>query len=239
MRKSSEMQRETKMEPKTEKLEIPGDWTFASPNVARFFDHHVRESLPWYDLATGIVAHIVRSYLPASGRVIDVGCSTGNIGRAIRTTLEARGGHLTGIDSSESMKDMYDAPGEFIAADAVAFNYQVGKPDVIVCFLSLMFVAPKSRGALIRQMKMAIPAGGALIVFDKMMPRPGYVGTVGYRLTLAAKHEAGASADEVIRKELSISGLQRPMDESELSGFCEVFRFGDFAGFVWEAPIAR
>lgn len=239
MTKSSKMQPPRRNRRQREKLDIPSNWTFRSRNVAKFFDHHVRESLPWYDLATGIVAHLVRSYLPTGGDVLDVGCSTGNIGRALSDMLDARDANLLGIDASEEMKAVYDAPGEFAVVDATVFDFNSLKPDVIVCFLSLMFVAPKDRGPLIYRMQKSIKPGGALIVFDKMTPRPGYVGTVAYRLTLAAKHEAGASSDEVIRKELSISGLQRPMAEEELSGFCEVFRFGDFAGLVWEAPLSR
>ena len=71
-------------------------------------------------------------------------------------------------------------------------------------------------------------------MFDKFEPRRGYLGTVNYRLTLAAKYEAGASPDEIIRKELSIAGIQRPLRELDLPDFVEVFRFGDFAGFVYE-----
>jgi hypothetical protein len=64
----------------------------------------------------------------------------------------------------------------------------------------------------------------------------GHVGTAAYRLTLAAKYEAGATPDEITRKELSLAGFQRPMDPAELEGFTPVFRFGDFAGGIYEKP---
>lgn len=221
------------------KLKIPGNWTFRTPAVASAFDAHVRESLPWYDFVTAAVAHFARAYIPESGFVIDVGASTGNIGRALAATLDQRHAYFLPIDNSPEMAKIYDGPGSIEIADAVAFNFaKTTRPDLIVCFLSLMFVAVADRAALIERMKSALDPGGALIVVDKMVPRPGYVGTVAYRLTLAAKHEAGASAEEIIAKELSISGVQRPMSESELPGFVEFFRFGDFAGFVWEKSAA-
>ena len=192
---------------------------------------------------TGAVAHFARAYIPQGGVVIDVGASTGNIGRALAATLEQRKAYLVAIDNSPAMAKIYDGPGVFQIADAVTFDFtgfrsNGARPDLIVCFLSLMFVAVADRARLIEKMKDALDPGGALIIVDKMVPRPGYVGTVAYRLTLAAKHEAGASAEEIIAKELSISGVQRPMSESELPGFVEFFRFGDFAGFVWEKSAA-
>lgn len=215
---------------------IPREWTFRSDSVAKAFDSHVREQLPWYDLATGIVAHVGRSFLPMKGVVVDVGASTGNVGRALASTLKARDAQMIAIDNSPQMAKVYDAPGQFVVAEAVDFDYASKKPDLVVCFLSMMFVPVARRADLLGRMKAAVNLGGAIVVFDKMVPRPGYAGTAAYRLTLAAKHEAGASPAEIVEKELSIAGLQRPMSERELDGFVEVFRFGDFAGWLYERP---
>lgn len=223
-------------EPK--KLKVPAEWSFKTPVVAAAFDSHVREQLPWYEIATGAVAHIARCYIPQNGVVVDVGASTGNIGRAIAKTLTARSAELIAVDSAADMAKVYDAPGQLIIDDVETFDFADRHPDLIVCFLALMFVPVKLRGAVIDRMKAAVATGGAIVIVDKIVPRGGYVGTVNYRLTLAAKYEAGASPEEIIAKELSIAGVQRPMSESELNGFVEFFRFGDFAGFVWEKPSA-
>lgn len=146
----------------------------------------------------------------------------------------ARDASLVAIDSSPAMARVYAGPGQFVVADAAEFDFAAWSPDLVVCFLALMFVPVSKRAALVERMKDAVRVGGAVVVFDKMEPATGYVGTVAYRLTLAAKHEAGARPAEVIAKELSISGLQRPMRAGELAGFVEVFRFGDFAGWIYE-----
>lgn len=215
---------------------VGADWTFRAPAVAAAFDAHVREQLPWYDVATGILRHVARHFVPRGGVVIDVGASTGNVGRALAPVLEARGAMLIAIDSSVEMARAYDAPGQLVVADAVDFDFAAKRPDLVVCFLSLMFVPVPDRRALIERMWAAVRPGGAVVVFDKMVPHAGYVGAIAFRLALAAKYEAGASPEEVIRKELSLAGVQRPMDEQELAGFLEIFRFGDFAGFVRERP---
>lgn len=218
-------------------MQIPENWTFKSPEIVAGFDRHVREQLPWYDLATGAVAHIVRHYLPEDGVLIDLGASTGNIGRAVADTLDARSASLIAVDNAEDMVAAYEGPGVAVVGDARSFDFKAYQPDVIVAFLVLMFLPAPDRRLVIQRMKNAVKPGGAVIVFDKMEPGSGFLSSVLYRLTLAGKYEAGAKPDEIIQKELSLAGVQRPMTESEFSGFTPIFRFGDFAGFAYERPI--
>ncbi len=221
-----------------EKFKPPaaGEWTFKNAAIAGDFDRHVREQLPWYDIATGIVAHIGRHYVTEGGRVIDIGASTGNVARALAQTLEKRGAHLLALDNAADMLNRYTGPGEPIVADARSFDYAEAAPDLIVAFLVLMFLPVPDRLPLIERLKASVKPGGAIIVFDKMAARGGHVGSVIYRMTLAAKYEAGATPEEIIAKELSLAGVQRPMSENELPGFEPIFRFGDFAGWLFERP---
>jgi hypothetical protein len=76
--------------------------------------------------------------------------------------------------------------------------------------------------------------GGAIIIFDKCEPASGYVATVLWRLALAGKAAAGVEAKEILAKELSLGGVQRPISPRELDPATEIFRFGDFAGWVIE-----
>lgn len=204
--------------------------------LAAHFDLHVREQLPWYDLATGLVSHIGRHYLPDGGTVIDIGASTGNVARALSDTLERRNVRLIALDNAADMLAKYDGPGTTVVGDARAFDFAAESPDLIIAFLVLMFIPVADRATLVEKLKASIRPGGAVVIFDKMAARGGHVGSVIYRMTLAAKYEAGATPDEIIAKELSLAGVQRPMDESELLGFSPVFRFGDFAGWLYERP---
>jgi tRNA (cmo5U34)-methyltransferase len=211
-------------------MNIPTQWTFESDEVAKGFDSHVREQLPWYDMATWIVAHVVNQYLPIKGTVYDIGASTGNIGNAIKETIESRQATYIPIDNSPNMKEQYKGIGELIICNAEDYEY---KPfDVCVIFLCLMFIQPCKRKQLIESLKAKKKEGGAIIIFDKFEPQGGYCSTVSYRLTLAMKLKNGATPDEIISKELSLSGIQRPLNNIDVQGGYEVFRFGDFAGFI-------
>ena len=80
--------------------------------------------------------------------------------------------------------------------------------------------------------------GGAIVVFDKLEPISGYPATIFYRLTLAGKKAAGTDANEIIEKELSLSGVQRPINEYQLGGDSHLwFKYGDFGGWLIEKEV--
>jgi tRNA (cmo5U34)-methyltransferase len=213
-------------------MTIPHDWTFKTADVAGDFDRHVREQLPWYDLTTGVVAHVARHYIPEGGRVYDIGASTGNIGSALSETIETRRAEFIPIDNSAAMAEIYRGPGELIVTDAATFDFQ--DFDLAILFLSLMFFPPSSRRDFLVKLKERTRCGGAILVFDKCEPTSGYVATVLWRLALAGKVAAGVDAGEILAKELSLGGVQRPIDPRELGDCVEIFRFGDFAGWIIE-----
>jgi tRNA (cmo5U34)-methyltransferase len=218
---------------------MAADWTFKSAKIAEGFDAHVREQLPWYDLATGAVAHIARHYIPQGGLVYDLGASTGNVGVAIGDTLKAREARFVAVEGSKEMAALYRGPGELIEADVLGFEFE--QFDVAVCFLLLMFLPAGERKGFIRRLCQKIKPGGALIVFDKVEGPGGYLSTVLHRLTIAGKMAQGADAGEVIQKELSLIGVQRPLPGSFMSlsanpSPIEVFRFGEFVGWVVARP---
>lgn len=216
-------------------MDIPAEWTFRSTAVAAGFDEHVREQLPWYDLATGLVVQAGRHFIPAGGRVLDVGASTGNIGRALQPTLVARGATLLAVEASAEMAARYHGPGEVRVVDVLDLDRADLEVDLVVAFLTLMFVPVRYRRRLVDRLCSAVRPGGAVVIFDKVEARPGYVGTMLGRLALEAKLSAGARPADVLAKELSLAGVQRPLSAVELGGFEEVFRFGDFGGWIWTA----
>lgn len=214
-------------------MQIPSEWTFKRDAVAQGFDQHVREQLPWYEIMSGAVAHIARHYIPHGGRVYDLGCSTGNIGNLLRAVLDDRACEFIPIDNSEQMAARYSGPGKVEVADIA--NYDFRAFDVAIAFLCLMFLPPSHRERVLGALRANVRKGGAIIIVDKMESSGGYLGTVISRLTLAGKVASGVSAEEVIQKELSLIGVQRPMRPDEIDGAREIFRFGEFAGYVIEA----
>lgn len=217
---------------------IPETWTFERSDVATAFDQHVREQLPWYDLVTSAIVQISRHYIAQGGLVYDIGASQGNIGRALEKTLTERGAHLVAIEPSLEMCNRYEGPGVPTCTHAESFDFQPF--DFAVAMLALMFVPPADVPALLETLTARIRPGGALVLVERMLPPAGYLSIVTSRLTLAAKAAMGAKSADIVAKELSLSGVQRPLDPRMLATFgaVEWFRFGDFAGYVIEARVA-
>lgn len=218
-------------------FEIPTDWTFRSNAVARNFDRHVRTQLPWYALLTGAVAHIARHYIPENGLVYDLGASTGNIGRAIEDVLDTRCATFVPIEASAEMCAVYDGPqrGRLLHADIREIDF--APFDFATAFLVMMFLPLAERRDFLARLTRAIRPGGALVVVDKFVGPGGYEGTVLARLTLAGKLASGVEPSEIVAKELSLAGVQRPMTPDELPpGAIEFFRMGEFAGYLVAAP---
>lgn len=214
-------------------MKIPRDWTFKKFSIAKGFDRHVREQLPWYDLATGIVRHIVRHYLNRGGLVYDIGASTGNIGKSISDILKNREASFIAIDNSEEMLKLYSGPGKIELWNAEEYEYK--NFDIAICFLSLLFLSQEKRKYLIQKLRVKVKKGGAIIIFDKEEPSQGYISIIKLRLALAGKLASGATAKEIIQKELSLSGIQRPISKREIPLEAqEIFRFGDFFGTIIE-----
>lgn len=216
-------------------MEIPKNWTFASQEVAKNFDNHVREQLPWYDLATDAIKHIARHYIPQNGLVYDLGASTGNIGNTLLDILKDRNCKFIALEKEKSMLDLYQCEyGEIYEQDIK--NYAFDNYDVCVCFLTLMFIEPKYRKKLMDTLYEKLNVGGALIIFDKEESEQGYFGLINYRLTLAEKAKNVKSYKDIIDKELSLQGIQRQIDKKLLEPYNPklFFKFSDFVGYVIE-----
>lgn len=209
------------------------DWNFNNSWIVENFDSHVREQLPWYDFATQTTCLIAKNYLRNGGLVYDIGASTGNIGRAMCGLLRDRNASLVAIEESGEIAKNYTGGGEMVVGDAV--DHQYASFSVAICFLSLMFIHPSKRSALLSKLISSAEVGGCIIVVDKQVPPSGYLGTVFRRLTMEWKLIGGAKQGELSSKELSLSGIQRPILINEMnSKFTEFFRIGEFAGWVME-----
>lgn len=212
-------------------MRIPKQWTFNNEEVAGAFDQHVREQLPWYDLATQAIAHIARHYAQPHSIIYDIGASTGNITNAIKEDICQREIHAVSIENSKEMVNRWDGIGSLVETDAQNYDYQPF--SVAILNLTLQFLTKADRQNLLNTLKRKVLPGGAIIILDKFAPQNGYISTVLYRQALAAKLQQGATPKEIIEKELSLTGVQRPLDPEEITG-TEFFRYGHFAGYIIE-----
>ena len=208
-----------------------GKWTFKNKDIANKFDKHVREQLPWYDLTSRAIRHFANHYITKNGLVYDIGAATGNIGVILDDVITARKANLIAIEPSAQMAQKYQGGGKLIVSTAQDVHYE--PYEFAVRHLTMMFLAKHERKKVIERLKENRKEGGALVFLEKIIPSGGYFSTVSMRMTLSEKLNAGASCEEIIKKELSLAGIQVPLSEEELEGATKWFCFGDFAGFIY------
>lgn len=218
-------------------------WTFEDPKIAKTFDEHVREQLPWYDMVSDAVAYIIRNYLPRGGGVVDIGASTGNLIDKIIPLLIERKSYAVAIEKSEDMAKIMEEkyikyPHDVITVlnhDIVEIEMTMPKAEVYVLFLTMMFIPVNKRQALIKTIRNSCTKGGVIIVVDKICDHGGYFATVLKRLGMWWKIQQGAELGAVTTKEMSLAGVQIPINPNLLGSDAKLFfRMGEFAGWVIE-----
>jgi tRNA (cmo5U34)-methyltransferase len=214
-------------------------WTFDTPEIADTFDEHVREQLPWYDMVTDAVCYIARNYLPECGVVVDVGASTGNMIDKLMPLTSERFADVVAIDKSYPMcavlKKKYKKSDCVVVENHDITIVEPPRADVYIVFLTMMFIPITRRKAVIDAMRANCKRGGVIIVVDKVCDHQGYFSTVLKRLTMYFKLQQGAKPEDVLTKEMSLAGVQIPIDPAILGDDAkQFFRMGEFAGWVIE-----
>lgn len=206
------------------------DWSFNRKEIAQDFEKHVRSQLPWYGLATNMVKWIVENYIPVNGVLYDIGASTGNITSACSDIINARCVEAISIENSSEMVKIWNGVGSINQTNAQDFEYK--DFDVAVLFLTAMFLTVGDREILINKLMRSKKAGGAIILIDKFCDVGGFEGTVLRRITMRQKIESGEEPKDILDKDLSLSGIQRPMLVSELPDSTKFFQAGEFSGYI-------
>ena len=214
-------------------------WTFETPEIASTFDSHVREQLPWYDMTTDAVCYIVRNYLTEGGIVVDVGSSTGNMLNKLMPLLNERLAQAVAIEKSQSMCNIlqkkYKKNDYVVIENNDVINHELPNADVLIVFLTMMFIPIRKRKALMNALRASCKQGGVIVVVDKVCDHQGYFATVLKRLTMQFKLQQGAKPEDVLNKEMSLAGVQIPIDPAILGEDAkQFFRMGEFAGWIIE-----
>lgn len=212
------------------------DWTFETEEIANTFDDHVREQLPWYDMATDAVSYIVKNYLPREGLVYDIGSSTGNISRAILPIAIERDAQIIALDSSlqmaTEMAKRFSSCENITVHNSDVTKIDVKQANVYILFLTMMFIPPEHRMNLLDDLRQNLKEGGVIIIVDKVADDYGYFSTVLKRMTMNWKLQQGAKPEDVLNKELSLAGVQIPLNPELIPDGKLFFRMGEFAGWV-------
>ena len=208
-----------------------GEWTF--DGIVEEFDQHVRRSVPQYDLGHDLVCKLSDFFLPYGASIVDLGMATGNLSKKLLNYHRKREDiSLTGIDWIDDMvreakkRCSDDHRATFTNGNIVTFNIEPS--SMIISYLTLQFIHPRSRQAIFEKVYQSLEPGGAFFLFEKIRAPTARLQDIMGQLYLDFKLEQGFNEAEIVNKQRSLKGVLEPLsthewlDMAQKAGFTEV-----------------
>lgn len=208
--------------------------------VAEAFDDMASRSIPLYRETHRWVVRLLRERLRGDDAVVDVGCSTGSLLRALRDAgVDAP---LLGIEPSAPMRAIA-ARRAGLLPDVTLLETPVEDAELpacgaVVALYTLQFLPPEHRADLLRRFAAALRPGGLLVLGEKMCDPDPAVDETHRHLYEDFKAGRGYSAQEIEHKRRALDGVLRRWSESRWrealleAGFTRIQTFSRFLHFV-------
>lgn len=219
------------------------DFNFGAA-TARVFDDMLNRSVPLYQEIQRMTVELACRFAQRETRVYDLGCSTGTTLLHLTRACGDLGLEFIGVDNSEAMLERAReklAGVRCVLTLADIDSLQPENASVILLLLTLQFIRPVRRAALIRRLATGLVNGGALIVVEKTVSSDSVLNRVFIEHYHQFKMRQGYSMLEVARKREALENVLVPFrlgENLELlhdNGFevAEIFfRWYNFAGIV-------
>lgn len=144
--------------------------------VVRVFPDMIRRSVPGYELIVAMTGLLAARYAQPHSCCYDLGASLGATSLSMQRQVRAPGVRIVAVDTAPAMIERATAlllpnpdgapPISLLCADVRT----VALPDasVVAMNFTLQFVPPPERAALLRRIRAALPAAGALLLAEKV-----------------------------------------------------------------------
>lgn len=213
--------------------------------VARVFTDMVRRSVPGYENMVALTGLLGAPYLRPGSRCYDLGCSLGAVTRALLDAAPACPCDIVAVDSSPAMiaglaDRLAGCPGAERVSPVCADLDCVAIADasLVVLNLTLQFVAPERRLALLTRVRAGLRPGGALILAEKVRGADDLEERLLVDLHHGFKQAMGYSRLEIARKRAALEQVLVPdtvaVHEGRLrqAGFSQPLRWFQCLNFV-------
>ena len=226
----------------------PARWSFGGDVPGKFAAHAAR-SIPYYEDGHALVARLSDHFVAATSVCYDLGASTG----LLLQRLAARhppGVRWIGIDCEPAMlreaergnaHRRHHDPGdvEFVLGDICDHPFEPA--DLIIAYFTVQFIPPRRRQQLIDRIYRSLDWGGAFILFEKVRGPDARFQDIATALYTEMKLEHGYTAEEILAKTRSLTGVLEPFSTAgnlgllQRAGFTDImtiFKYVCFEGFL-------
>jgi tRNA (cmo5U34)-methyltransferase len=214
------------------------DFSFAEYATANNFDQHISTSIPGYEKLVDKCVGLSRWFVQDHTTVLDVGCTTGKLLRAIRDhNHPARPyAHYLGLEIEGKFRRSWSQHRcrnlRFLKADIRTLSPE--SASYITSVFTLPFIPVADKKAVLDKLAQCLVKGGALLIAEKVL-----ASSARLQNTLTFQYYdfklRSFSEREVLEKERRLRGMMTLWSEQELreglraAGFREVEPiWGDF-----------
>lgn len=182
--------------------------------VASVFPDMLKRSVPGYSTIIALTGILAAEYAQANSRLYDLGCSLGASTLAMRQRVLKENCRIVAVDSSRPMLDrcraFLDVEDATIPVDLFEEDIRhmaIESASVVVLNLTLQFVPPEDRDALLQQIYEGMLPGGVLILTEKIDTGPD---SALPKLHTAFKRANGYSELEISQKRSALENVMIP-----------------------------
>ncbi|KAA0455933.1 MAG: carboxy-S-adenosyl-L-methionine synthase CmoA [Candidatus Thioglobus sp.] len=187
-------------------------------SVASVFDDMVKRSVPGYQSMIEMVGLFTQKYGQNDSQYYDLGASTGAVAIALGANNPYKNNRIIAVDNSVEMtkkcaKNLAGKAGNFDIICANIEDIKIQNASIVVLNLTLQFIKPAQRQALINNIYQGLRQGGALIVSEKIHFNDVQKSAKINKLHIDFKRANGYSELEIASKRQSIENVLITDDE--------------------------
>jgi tRNA (cmo5U34)-methyltransferase len=185
--------------------------------VAGVFDDMIHRSVPMYAEIIRRQAQIIAQAYQPGTRIVDLGCSTGNLAMEVCGRMPAGAFEMVAVDDSQPMLDVFakrlDTAGR--AGDITLLKDDIrqvpmARASVVVINFTLQFVPPADRDTLIGRVADALVPGGILLLSEKTAHADRSLSDLQVAFYHRFKRENGYSDLEISQKREALENVLIP-----------------------------
>ena len=226
-----------------------GDFDFGE-RTAAVFDDMLERSVPFYGEIQRMSAELVSDFVVSGDQIYDLGCSTCNTFLEIDSHLPPEThARFVGLDSSQEMLEKardklirakFRHDYELRLADLNA-TPEIDNATVVILTLTLQFVRPMRREALLRRIYEGMSSRGVLILVEKVLGEHSVFNRLFIQHYYELKKRHGYSELEIAQKREALENVLIPYRFTENVsllrevGFTQIdtfYRWYNFCGMV-------
>lgn len=201
-------------------------------DTVKDFSTHINQSIPTYGFLLKQVSQLATYFIQKDTNVVDLGCSTGNVFKALPLVEGVR---YIGIDNSENLLPESKPPYEYRLEDLNRFG--MDQISLATSLFTLQFV-PEARHNIYEILKLNLVEGGAFINCEKIYSESAKMQDITNSLYYEFKR-GSFSTEEILQKEQDLREMARLktldeiMEDMRSIGTPEIFwKSYNFVGII-------